>query len=245
MSILFSCLSDLASFLRIRDDTDFERILSKEVVSEKAFILRILGTFSITENYETLSLEKDVHHNTSTASISTSLATESVSATSERIQTITIFVGTSPVRFDVNPIPVSSSSAVRREDNTFLSTIFQQDCKHFCNLQKCFRTQWKSKNICSKLAVDCEFHLDGTVPEDKLKQYFVLTWKRQPSPSFSKWTRDVQDVGNNSPGTLRLNLPAIYLNSSRNVTSIVGLLDKHIETFMRVRSEIHRFSSFK
>ena len=46
LNILFSCLSDIATFLRIRDDADFERILSKEVISGSTTILRMLGTFS-------------------------------------------------------------------------------------------------------------------------------------------------------------------------------------------------------
>ncbi len=52
LNILFSCLSDLTSFLRIRDDNDFEAILTKEVVSNTLCLLRILGTFVINKTDE-------------------------------------------------------------------------------------------------------------------------------------------------------------------------------------------------
>ena len=39
LNILFSSLADLTSFLRIRDDNDFESILSKEVLSDTSTVL--------------------------------------------------------------------------------------------------------------------------------------------------------------------------------------------------------------
>ncbi len=242
MNILFSCLSDLTSFLRIRDDMDFERILSKEVLSEKSAMLRLLGTFSI-DKIEDIPCSERQTHCTDTTDVLKS--TDSVSASSENFQMIRLFVGTSPINYVRTTNLHAGNFAEGKDTHTFNSTIFQQHCKHFCSSKKCFQTPWMTINIRSQLSVSCEFHLDGTVPEEQLTNFFLINWKRQISPSFSKWTMDVQDVGNNTPGSIRLSVPVIYFTSSRNVSSIASLLDNHIETFMRVRSEMHSFSSFK
>lgn len=252
MSILFSCLSDLTTFLRVRDDVDFERILSKELMSQTSSILRILGTFSIAEREAD---HQSVQNNAPDGSANfhpQSPGTESVSASSESCQTIRLFLGTSPIgpTDSLSSEPTLASSIDNTEektppDITFETTVFEQDCKHYCLSQKCFRSPWTAKNVTSNMVINSEFHLDGTVPEEHLQKYFVLNWKRQVAPSSTKWTIDVQDVGNNTPGCLRLSIPIMYFNSSRNVQSVVTLLDKHIETFMKVRSEMHAFSSFK
>ena len=122
--------------------------------------------------------------------------------------------------------------------------------------QKCFREPWTTKKIETKMYTNCSFDLDGTVDKKQLKNYFVLTWSRQATPSVVKWTRDVHEVANNSPvdvhevannspGCLRLSVPTVLFTSNRNVRSLVPILDNNIETFMKVRSKMHSLSSFK
>ena len=230
MSVIFSSLSDLTSFLRIRDDNDFEAILSKEVLSSTSTLLRILGSLKLSSHAD----NEPQRRQENTALTSTTL---SVSASSEQSQFVHVYVGTAPIS--------SSSSRSRAEHKIFSSTVFTQECKHFCSVQKCFRTPWTLKQIESPHLVDCSFHLDGAVSAEEMKNYFTLKWKQQVAPSSSKWTRDVQDVGSNPPGVLHLSVPAICVSTSRNVHSLVSLLDNHIETFMRVRSSMHSSSSFK
>lgn len=240
MNILFSSLADITTFLRIRDDSDYDKILSKEVISESKNILRILGTYVI-KDVDDKCEDSDLHP--SGASTSTS----SVSALSESRRFLWLFVGSAPVNF--REVMARKGGLSHPDDDTeeerFTSTLFQQECRHFCTTQKCFRMPWTTKNIESRMSVNCSFDLDGTVDKEQLKQHFVLNWSRQAAPSGVKWTRDVQDVGNNAPGCLRLTIPAIMVTSNKNVRSLVSILDNRIETFMNVRSRMHNVSSFK
>lgn len=228
MSIVFSCLADLASFLRVRDDSDYDAILSKEVVTEASTLLRIIGTCIIDRN-------EGIGN-------AVELSTNSISASSEVDTIIRLFVGSSPVKiFGRSKIEAKGDE----EQSIFQSTVLQQDCKHFCSTQKCYRSPWKTKDICSDFAVSFECDLDGVIPKEQLQNYFILNWSRQVAPSYLKWTRDVHETGNNCPGVLRLKVPFVFCNSSRNVHSLVSILDNHIETFMKLRSKIHNLSSFK
>lgn len=235
LNIVFTCLGDLTSFLRIRDENDFESILTKEVVTENQNLLRILGTFTISETDQANSIR-----DSSTGSSSTI----SVSVSSESVSAIRLFVGSSPVNFF--PAATSDATASTAQKKEFYqSIIFEQECKHFCLNQKCYRTPWKPQNIQSTLTITSPFHMDGTIERSELDKYFLLNWSRQPSPSHVKWTKDVQDVGINTPGILRLSLPSIFFSSRRSVRSLVSLFDKHIETFMKMRSYLHNNSSFR
>ncbi len=248
MNILFACLADLTTFLRIRDDNDFESILSKEVVSEASTIMRILGTFNISNINDICEAETAVngtHANSNHPTNSTSKATNSVCASSESTLAIRLFVGTSPINYLTGESSQNFSSTTSRQPLTFESTIFQQECSHFCSIQKCFRTPWSAKQIRSDLSVNCTFDLDGTLADGEMKDFFVMNWKRQVPPSRAKWTIDVLNSSNNTPGSLCLIIPVIYVTSSTNVQSLVSLLDNYIETFMKVRSQIHNQSSFK
>lgn len=235
MNILFACLADLTTFLGIRDDNDFEAILSKEVLSESTTLLRILGTFTSDNDSDTETQPSD-----STKSMN------SVSASSEVVPIIRVFIGTAPVNFSIaEEGDVGGSVDSLAQQETFESTIIQQEGRHFCSGQKCYRTPWNSQHIKSNLSVRSKFDLDGTVSKDELNNYFTLNWSRQLAPSAVKWTRDVHNTGNNSPGALRLTIPFVFLSSSKNVRSLVSMLDSHIETFMKIRSTIHNQSSFK
>ena len=88
MNIIFACLADLSAFLRVRDDRDFEGILSKEVVSETSTLLRVLGTLVIDTNYDNY-LE----------TASQTKSTNSVSASSEVSPTLSIFFRSAPVKY--------------------------------------------------------------------------------------------------------------------------------------------------
>lgn len=230
MNIAFSCLADVTSLLRIRDDNDFESILSKEVVSDSSTLLRILGTFSI-------------HSDNDVQQPSTTL-TNGISATSEVTSTIRLFVGSAPVDYEEQTNGAADTS-MGLVGPSFRSTVFQQECKHFCTSQKCYRAPWVIKHIKSTLSVCCTSDLDGMIPSNQLRNCFILNWSRQATPSLVKWTRDIHDAGNNCPGQLRLSIPFIFLAANRNVRALVSLLDSHIETFMKVRSTLHNLSSFK
>ena len=246
LNILFSTLADLASFLGVRDDNDFELILSKEVVTDGNCLLRVLGTF----NLENVGDEGGKYRNysTSTTSPTTTISSQSAnsSSVSKNNPVLRLFVGSCPVVYQPKP-PAAHVNSTSNDDNNqmFHSTLFQQECRHFCAVQKCYRMPWTVKHINSRLMVNSSFHLDGTIVKEQLKNYFLLTWTRQPAPSAVKWTRDVHNVGSNSPGCIRLSLPTVMFSSNRNVRSLVGILDEHIETFMKIRSTIHSLSSFK
>lgn len=246
LNILFSTLADLASFLGVRDDNDFELILSKEVLTDETCLLRVLGTF----NVENVGGEEGMSHkySTSTTSPTRTISTQSAnsSSVSKNNPVLRLFVGSCPVVYQPSP-PVAHVNSTSDDDNNemFRSTLFQQECRHFCAVQKCYRMPWTVKHINSRLMVNSSFHMDGTIEKEQLKKYFLLTWTRQPAPSAVKWTRDVHNVGRNSPGCIRLSIPTVMFSSNRNVRSLVGILDEHIETFMKIRSTIHSLSSFK
>lgn len=232
MNILFSCLADLTSFLHIRDDNDYEAILSKEVLTDKMTLLRILGTFTVGQ-------EKDGQPESTTP-------TKSVSASSDMTPSIRLFIGCAPVDYENQSASSSNSTGNVNSDHSSLSTtLIKQDCKFFCLSQKCFRTPWSVQHVRTELLIKSKFYQDGTTSKEELQKYFRLNWIRQTAPSSIKWTRDVHISGNNTPGLLRLTLPIIFFNASRNVRSLVSILDNHIETFMKCRGMIHNMSSFK
>ncbi len=238
LSILFSSLSDLTSFLYIRDDNDFEKVLSKELVTETSTLLRVLGTFVLEDS-------RNNYQQARTEYTAMTKSTASVCESSENSQTISIFVGTAPLSFVTSDKPDAVNVGSSSDPSVFKSTLFQQQCKHYCRSKKCFQSPWNSKHVDLSYTVNSTFHLDGTVAAGEIEKYFVLNWKRQAAPSSSKWTRDVQDFADNAPGVLRLSIPFVFSSTNRNVRSLIALLDKHIETFMKVRSSMHSQSSFK
>lgn len=237
MNIVFSCLADVTSLLRIRDDNDFEAILAKELLNDSSTLLRIVGTFTITDEDDDCNMPPKQ---------STTTSNNSISATSEVTSTMRLFIGSAPVEFAAeSEVEGNSSSTPTNRDRMLPTSIIQQECKHFCSLQNCYRRPWSIKNVYSTFSVRCMSDLDGTIPKEQLRNHFILNWSRQSAPSTIKWTRDIQDAGNNCPGQLRLTIPFIFSSSNRNVRRLVLILDNHIETFMRFRSTLHTMSSFK
>lgn len=237
MNIMFSCLADLTSFLNIRDENDFAYILSKEIITESSTMLRIIGNCKIEDPGNEKLAEGKYEISTETVSNST----DSISAAKPSV--ITLFVGSAPVKYEKGRD--RSSSSVDREDH-FRSTLLRQQCRHFSTTQKCYQAPWTLMHMESDFAVDCMFHLDGSIVAEKdLRDFFLLTWTRQTPPSLKKWTRDIHCIGNNVPGSLRLSIPYLFIDSARNVHALVSLLDTEIETFIRLRSTIHNFNSSK
>ena len=251
MNILFSCLADLTSFLLIRDDNDFESILIKEVVTDSSTLLRILGSFNVEGQGDELLMDGQSEHRSGSSSTN---VTQSISATSDKPSIISVFDGSSTVNYKQqtreggkqHKREVSNSQGdINAPQSNFRYTLLQQEQRYFCPTQKCYRAPWHIKPIESNFAVNCFFHLDGTVSKEHMKKFFLLTWTRSPSPSTTKWTRDIDNVGNNLPGSLRLSIPYMFFTSNRNVRSVVSLLDAQIETFMTLKSKLHNRSSFK
>ncbi len=246
LNILFATLADLASFLGLRDDNDFEHVLSKEVVTDATCLLRVLGTVSV----ENVGDEDGKSHkySTSTTNPPTTMSSQSAnsSSVSKTNPVLRLFIGSCPLVYEpISPTENVTSTSNVDNNQMFRSTLFQQECRHFCPVQKCYRMPWTVKHINSRMMVNSFFHLDGTTEKEQLKKYFLLTWTQQPAPSPVKWTRDVHRSGINSPGYNLQSIPTIVFLSNRIVRSLVGILDEHIETFMTIRSMIHSLSSFK
>ena len=199
--------------------------------------MRIVGTYSLTNTYGDMNVGKSEKQTRNTGS---------VSASSENSSRIVVFVGSAPVKY--------FSDDARREGNKgedigeesmFTSSILTQECKHFCSSRKCYSSPWEVKPIRTDFSVNCKIDLDGTVSKEQLSKHFLLNWSRQIAPSSTKWTRDVHETGGNIPGILKLSIPYVFFNSTKNVRALESILDNNIETFMKVRSKIHVLSSYK
>lgn len=191
-------------------------------------MLRILGTLHIENKDEAVNDSND-----------------SISASSESPSTISLFVGSAPVKHATSNNVRNEPIGNQLQQIKYQSTIIQQRRSNFCRSQKCYRTPWTLMNILNAFSIDCRFHLDGTVPKEQLTKHFQLTWNLQNAPSSKKWTTVIQDVRNNPPGHLLLSVPFVFINASRNVNSLLSILDNNIETFMKIRSKLHSLSSFK
>lgn len=197
MDIMFSCLPGLASFLLVRDDYDFEAILSKGVVSGCSSLLQILGSFVLEDPKDTNFM--DIKNEVRTKSASTS-ATGSSCATSDKTSIINLSIEAS----FVNHRPAASAQvntqwSTYSHNLNFRSTLLQQDWRYFCPSIKCYKTSWATKYIESNFFVNCRFYHDRTVSKEHLKHFCILTWTKRPSPLPKKWTRDIHNVGNNLP----------------------------------------------
>ena len=233
MSILFSTLADITSVLRIRDDRDYESILSTEVKTRESTMFRFLGSYVIhsddiagEEGFE------QAQHSSNTDLSSTKYS-----------KSLRLFIGSSPVRFrPIRDVEVSKKKEETSEKHTdFRSVVIEQNCTNFCATQRCFLSPWVAQYVQSDFNLDCAFDEDGTVPCAHVSNYFCLRWNRLQAPSTTRgrWTKDVVDVGNNMPGTLTLSVPTVLMCASRNVNSIISMMDTFIENYMDIRSKIH------
>ena len=138
---MFSCLADLTSLLRLRDDNDVESVLSKEVVSDTVKILRILGTFIIDDPQESVAENERQETTIKTKS------TNSISASSEHCRRICLFIGSEPMNYESSP----TSKVLDVLNNiinpsTCRSKILQKEFRYFCSTHKCFRMSWTLKH---------------------------------------------------------------------------------------------------
>ena len=236
MSILSSTLVDVLSVLRIRDDRDYESILCTEATNKPTNVFRYLGTYIIHEDngLGVTSKREDVNPLNSS---------DCISVSSRASKKIRLFLGSSPVKYIEAPnVKCYKKQEVNVENRSdYPSVIFQQRCVNFCPVQKCFQSTWTDGFVRSNFRVNCEFDDDGTVPPSELSKFFVLRWNRlqPPSTASGKWTKDVINVGSNMPGTLTFAVSSVYMCASRNVESLIELMDTHIESFMHLRSLIH------
>ena len=194
-----------------------------------------MGSFELEDTQE--GTYDDSKGETNSRTVITNL-TQSISSLSHKSRTISLFIGSAPVKY------VRSRDA-EGQNISFRSTLLHQQCRHFSSSQNCYQEPWTLKHIESSFAAECTCHLNGTIEDKEMSKLFLMTWTAQIPPSSKKWTRDVHDVGNNLPGSIRLTLPYVFFSASRNVSSVTSLLDTEIETFMRVRSKMHTSSSFK
>ncbi len=243
LTVIFSTLADVTDFLRMRDELDYESVLVKELVDKNRSFLRLIGTFRIHE--DTSGGGKLME---SRVSSSNSSGAQSISVVSDKTyhknRRICLYVASAPV--SVTHKAMSTEQGQRKDiESEQLSTILiEQKCEHFSTTSKAFQSQWTVSPGFSNFKVCCTFDLDGIVRPSQLNNYFTLSWTRLQSPSTKKWTRDIHNIGINSPGTLCLSLPSIFLSSPRNVSDLGSIMDNNIETFMDVRSKIYRSSSF-
>lgn len=232
--IVFSTLSDLMDLLGIRDEVDYERILTKELITEKSNVIRIVGSLKVVGNQMNI---------TSDPSSSRSSSNESMSQTTGSV--LRLFPGFSPCSLEINGRSKHrSSEEVTTNDSmprrqSYSSFVFDQQCRHFSNELNCYRTAWKAHGVTSTFHIhqdDIGRRSNSDLGVQDLQNFFVLHWSRMKSPSSSKWTRDTHVTQNACPGDLCLSLPVVYSSSRRNVAGLSELLDRHIENIMDLRT---------
>lgn len=235
---IFSTLADVMDFLQVRDQVDYESILSKEVFTEDKSIIRLVGTFAIEDGEE--SPAPSVQNGDTSSS-------ESISVLSSQQQlgdkVIRIYVASSPVKKAVTDGNSTSHAQTNLNRLPFKSTVLEQKCIHFNNAIKSFQSKWRSSTLQSDFKVSCFFDLDGVARPSQLQNHFTLIWSRSQAPSTKKWTRDIHNIGNNSPGSVTLSVPTVFVSARKSVETLLSVIDRNIESFMEFRSEIQRRSS--
>lgn len=207
--------------LGLRDEDDYERVLSKEKNSGGASFLQIFGTFKI--------------ENDSSTKPSQTSSTCSVITSSDASPSICLFIGSIPYQ-----VQTKHSDTILQTES-FDSVVLEQDCRYFSTEKLCYRTPWRSHlTTTSFTPTDGSSSGSSLLSEPDYTTSFVLKWTRMKSPSLKKWSRDVQQIGDSSPGFLQLSLPVIYTMSRSNVQSIYTLLDKNIELLIHQRRIIQR-----
>lgn len=235
---IFSTMADLTDFLQIRDQQDYESILSKEIFTDEKSLIRLAGTFAIEDSTEILPPSASKGDTNSLESISVFSSKELL-----KDKVIRIYVASSPVSISAAQSNNTSPDESGDNDRLLKTTLIEQSCVHFSTETKSFQSKWRSFEIQSDFKVSCFFDLDGVARPSQLKTYFTLTWSRIPAPSTKKWTRDVHDIGNNSPGSLTLSFPSVFVSARKSVEALLSIIDRNIESFMDFRSELRRRSS--
>lgn len=229
LSIAFTSLPDLACFLGIRDEKDYEALLTRESVRENSNLFQVVGTYEVNQFCGGPS-----QNSSSTSSLN------SISATSNPPPSISLFIGCAP--FKGRLLSVASGNDDEEcsniEDGKYHSVVYEQRCSHFSLTQMCFRSPWIANNYETDFCDDYDYEKIEANKAADFPNHFVLHWTRMVHPSTSKWTSDVRGMSDNCPGTLRLSIPTVYMNSRLNVETVRSLLDEHIETFMDLRTTL-------
>ena len=227
--VLFTTLSDVADFLGIRDDEDYERLLTKEVITEKSNLVQVVGSLQI------------VSPVASSTTVSSDQRDGDINVSpSNSTSFLRVFVGTAPhevVPLDDAPSGMKSKDGGRSESGGSLkSFVLEQKCSHFSIKKSCYRTNWTS--CATKAPCKHPPPLDDGEEEKELDLTgcFSLKWTEIKAPSATKWTSDVQRSASVTPGQLSLTIPTVFASARLNALSISALLDRHIETYMT-----HRF----
>lgn len=244
---VFNTLSELTDLIGIRNEEDYEFMLTKELISDNKTFLRVIGSMAVINSANApLNRQATGAHRTS------SLQSTTVHSASPPILRLHIGSITHEQVDDVNndennmtdtaiKIGSSSSSAAEvrhsaRTDNIINTVVFEQVCRHFDTDLGGFRSAWNSRPTSTVFSFPTH-RLDT----DKLSSpMFSLTWTRNQQPSKSKWSTDVQITGSHIPGQLLLSIPCIFTSSSYNVKHISRLLDVHIELFIEQRQQLRK-----
>lgn len=173
MNVMSFCLANLVSFLLVRDDNDFEAILSKEVVSSSSALLQILGYFVIEELKDTKFM--DVKNEIRTGGAGTGAA-KKICATSSKPLTISVFAATSSVSYrPVDGAQVNTQEIADCHNLNFSFTLMLQDRRYFCRSINCYKTSWVFEHIEPNHFVNCVFLFNETVPQENMRSVFLLT----------------------------------------------------------------------
>ena len=256
LSVSFTCFADLMDALRVRDEDDFENLLSMEVGKQHDNLFQLIGTLVLPdaaivgaaqERSGTYSVDDEIVDENELIR-TTPLHEQPLTVTSTTPATVTtnpgtmsIYIGTSPLHGDndtdiYNGLSVLSD--IKSVDNPFHTLAFQQDCSHFCELQKCYKSQWKSVSRPSTLSVPIR---RGLRKDPDKQRFFVLNWTQHKTPSTSKWSRDAQFFGTQSPGRLELTVPVVYTSAKSNASALSHLMDENIEGILRQRICLQQF----
>lgn len=233
--IQFTNLPDVTDLLGIRDEDDYERILSKELSTQQTQMIRIVGSldvFSPSASSATACSDQPIHESTTTTN---------------EPSVIRVFVGTSPL--DITQVgncghkQKSNLTSELHEDVSVLnSAVFEQTCLHFSLDKGCYRTTWRSRSMKSNFKFpfqsedekvdECE---DNVYNEIDRGNFITMKWTKLKPPSSSKWTADAQQSRGVTPGRLTLSIPTVFSTSADNVKSLSALMDNAIEGFIAHR----------
>ena len=231
LSISFTCLSDIMDFIGVRDEDDFEKVLSTEVQTRTENLLQIMGSLLIN------SMPNNESTTSSSCGARSSLSTsnEKSSKSKNVTERMSIFVGSAPLQ------PASeenrSTQQLATSTHTFNTYKFEQVCRHFSEEKMCYNTQWFAS---SNLASYAKPMRRGLQQDPDNSKYFVLNWRQTKPPSTVKWSRDAQTFGSSFPGRIELSLPAVFTSSRSNVSALSSLLDNNIEDVLQQRIIMHK-----
>lgn len=228
LSVSFTCLSDIMDSLNVRDEDDYERILSTEVDSSRGKVLQIVGTLEVKPSAEA-DFNCNVTYPDDTAHTASSNESHGTGDTSSNV--ISIYVGSSPFRLLRTLHPSSSTN----KELALKCFVFQQTCANFNVEQQCYKTKW---NICRPRTDFGMTTNDGLQDFPDKSKRFALTWSQTKTPSAKKWSKDAQVYSCPFPGQIELSLPVVFTSSSTTVNAISTLLDSNIEAILVQRLEM-------